>query len=161
MLYWNPRTNLIVCFVSIVCAGRHLVLGTGSWDYWLDLTIGRLKQMLHPEEVGGGSMARTEHKVCLLVVNFPKSWLDTIKIQWWWLNVLPLSSCKNDCLGHGHQIELHVPSVDFVYPVDSPPQVVTWPNADLLNHWDLLQSVSCSPELPWCRDARPLLYLLP
>ena len=61
MLYWNPRTNLIVCFVSIVCAGRHLVLGTGSWDYWLDLTIGRLKQMLHPEEVGGGSVARTEH----------------------------------------------------------------------------------------------------
>ena len=64
-----------------------------------------------------------------------------------WFNKGDVTDLELVLLGHGHQIELHatdVLSVDFVYPVDSPPQVVTWLNADLLNHWDFQNcQVSC------------------
>ena len=69
-----------MCFVRIMCAGGHLVVGlvhvtvltVGNCHHLppgLDLTIGRLKQILLPEEVGGGSMAlaRTKHKVTFIM----------------------------------------------------------------------------------------------
>ena len=60
----------------LVCDGGHLVLRlvcvTGEvgrhFRLGLDLAIGQLEQGSHLEEVGGGGMARTGHKVAFVIV---------------------------------------------------------------------------------------------